>query len=58
MLGFVFDLAGRQMRAGARWRWVVQLAPVPLYVVGFTLTLCLSGSRIVLYDEVAICGER
>ncbi len=57
LLGFVFDLAGRQMRAGGRWRWLIQLTPAPAYFVGFTLTLCLSGSTVLLTDDVAICGE-
>ena len=53
--GWLFAVAGRWMREGAAGRWVLQIAPVVAWVVGFTFTLCISGTMVILYGETAIC---
>jgi uncharacterized membrane protein len=54
--GGLFALAAHGMQRKTTWRWYAQLSPIPAYIVGFTLTLCLSGTT-VLMGGMALCGR-
>lgn len=57
ILAALCALAAVGMRDQAWWRWYAQLAPIPAYIIGFTLTLCLSGTTVRLTHAITICGK-
>jgi hypothetical protein len=54
LTGFLCAVASAGMKRGAWWRWYAQVVPIPVFVVGFSAGLCLSGAGVVA-GPVRIC---
>lgn len=56
LVGGLCVLAARGMRRGTSWRWWIQLAPYPAFLVLFSVALCLGGDGIVI-GKLVLCGR-